>query len=47
MEKKYPWVSIISTHANDSDTDDDGLQDGDEMINIPRPWQRPTNPTSQ
>ena len=38
-------VDNFYTHANDSDTDDDGLQDGDEMINIPRPWQRPTNPT--
>ena len=32
------------THANNSDTDGDGLIDGNEVLFVPRPFQNPTNP---
>ena len=32
------------THANNSDTDDDGLKDGNEVLFIPRPFQEKTHP---
>ena len=32
------------THANNSDTDGDGLKDGNEVLYIPRPFQEQTHP---
>ena len=32
------------THANNADSDGDGLNDGGEVLYVPRPWQQPTNP---